>query len=91
MDHRHMSGKEARKRRTVLRDELLKFLKVELLLSTSSTHFFYLVTCLSTISQIMRRGVNKGKLTKNRIYGYREVSGIPSASLLTSVTCMRCY
>jgi len=41
MDHRHMSGNEARKRRTVLGDELLKFLKVELLLSTSSTHFLF--------------------------------------------------
>jgi hypothetical protein len=39
MDHRHMSGKKVRKRRTVLGDELLKFLKVELLLRTSSTHF----------------------------------------------------
>ena len=41
MVHRHMSGKKARKRRTVFGDELLKFLKVELLLSTSSTHFLY--------------------------------------------------
>jgi hypothetical protein len=39
MDNRHMSGKKTRKRRTVFRDELLKFLKVDLLLSTSSTHF----------------------------------------------------
>jgi hypothetical protein len=39
MDDPHMSGKKARKRHTVFRDELLKFLKVEPLLSTSSTHF----------------------------------------------------
>jgi hypothetical protein len=39
MDHRHMSGKKARNQRTVLGDEFLEFLKVELLLSTSSTHF----------------------------------------------------
>jgi hypothetical protein len=41
MGHRHMLGKKARKRRTILGDELLKFLKVELLLSTSSTHFLF--------------------------------------------------
>jgi hypothetical protein len=41
MDYRHMSGKKTRERRTVLGDELLKFLKVELLLSTSSTHFLF--------------------------------------------------
>lgn len=41
MNHRQMSGKKARKRRTVIDHELLEFLKVELLLSTSSTHFLY--------------------------------------------------
>ena len=41
MDYQHKSGKKAIKRRTIFRDELLKFLKVELLLRTSSTHFLY--------------------------------------------------
>ncbi len=38
---RHMSGKKTRKRRTIFGDELLELLKVELLLSTRSTHFLY--------------------------------------------------
>lgn len=41
MDHRHISGKKARNQRTVLGDEFLEFLKVKLLLSTSSTHFLF--------------------------------------------------
>jgi hypothetical protein len=37
----HMSEKNTRQRRTVIGDELLQFLKVELLLSTRGTHFLY--------------------------------------------------
>lgn len=37
----YVLGKNARKRRTVVGDELLKFLKVEFLLSARSTHFLY--------------------------------------------------
>ena len=39
--NRHMSGTNTRKRRTVIGDELLKLLKVELLLRAGNTHFFY--------------------------------------------------
>jgi hypothetical protein len=83
----HMSGKNTRQRRTVIGDELLKFLKVELLLSTRSTHFLYSSLLVHNLSESALRR-KQGIPTKKGIYGYRKVSGIPSASLLTSATCM---
>lgn len=85
----HMSGNDTRKRRTVIGDELLKFLKVELLLTTGGTHFLFSNLFLPT-SQTVRRGVNMENPQRGGLMD-TEVSVLPSASLLTSTTCMCCY
>lgn len=56
--NQHMSGRNTRERRTVIGDELLKFLKVELLLATGSTHFFN-SNLLYATSQTVRCGLNR--------------------------------
>ena len=71
---RHMWGRNTRKRRTVIGDELLKFLKVELLLSTRSTHFLCSNLFVRNLSDCAVRR-EQGKPTRKWIYGYRKVLG----------------
>ena len=90
MDHRQMSGKKARKRRTEVGNELLKFLKVKLLLSTSSTHFLYSNLFIHNLSDNALRCEQEKPHKEQDLWIQGSVSD-PSASLLTSVTYMhRC-
>jgi hypothetical protein len=66
----HMSGKKTVKRHTVLGNELLKFLKVEFLLSTRSTHFLYSNLFEHNLSDTALK-CEQGILTNKMIYGYR--------------------